>query len=110
MSSLLARYRQPAPVTVTRPSMPPLAEYTKLLEGIWSRRWLTNNGDLHRELAANLSAYLGVEHLSLFCNGATALLVALQALRINGRGNHHTLYVSSNHPRPALESSSPSVL
>lgn len=83
MSSLLARYRQPAPVTVTRPSMPPLADYTKLLEGIWSRRWLTNNGDLHQELAAKVSAYLGVENLSLFCNGATALLVALQALRIN---------------------------
>lgn len=84
MSSLLARYRQAEPVTVTRPSMPPMGEYTRLLEGIWSRRWLTNNGDLHRELAANLSEYLGVEHLSLFCNGATALLVALQALRING--------------------------
>ena len=70
------------PVMVTRPSMPALADYTGLLEGIWQRRWLTNDGQFHRELEAKLSAYLGVEHLSLFCNGATALLVMLQALGI----------------------------
>jgi dTDP-4-amino-4,6-dideoxygalactose transaminase len=84
LGPLLGRYRLPEPVTVTRPTMPSLADYGALLEGIWSRRWLTNDGDLHRELEAKLAAYLGVEHLSLFCNGAIALLVALQALRING--------------------------
>jgi dTDP-4-amino-4,6-dideoxygalactose transaminase len=84
LAKLVERYRLPDPVTVTRPTMPPLADYTALLEGIWSRRWLTNDGQLHRELEAKLAAYLGVEHISLFCNGAIALLVALQALRING--------------------------
>jgi dTDP-4-amino-4,6-dideoxygalactose transaminase len=63
--------------------MPSLDEYTRLLEGIWARRWLTNNGELHRQLEGSLARYLNVENLSLFCNGATALLVALQALRIN---------------------------
>lgn len=81
---LLGRYRLPEPVTVTRPTMPNLSDYGALLEGIWSRRWLTNDGELHRELETKLAAHLGVEHLSLFCNGAIALLVALQALRING--------------------------
>src|SRR5207302_7982323 len=38
---------------------------------------------LHRELEERLRRHLGVEHLSLFCNGATALLVALQALGID---------------------------
>jgi dTDP-4-amino-4,6-dideoxygalactose transaminase len=84
LARLLRKYRLPEPVTVTRPTMPPLADYAGLLEGVWSRRWLTNDGDLHRELEARLAAYLGVEHISLFCNGALALLVALQALRING--------------------------
>ena len=73
-----------SPVYTTRPSMPPLEDYTKYLEGIWERRWLTNNGELHQELERRLREYLGVEHLSLFCNGTIALLVALQALRIQG--------------------------
>jgi dTDP-4-amino-4,6-dideoxygalactose transaminase len=80
---LVETYRLEELVTVTRPSMPSLADYTALLEGVWARRWLTNDGVLHRELEAKLAAHLGVEHLSLFCNGAIALLVALQALRIN---------------------------
>jgi dTDP-4-amino-4,6-dideoxygalactose transaminase len=84
IAALQRTYRFAEPVTVTRPTLPTLAEYTGLLEGVWARRWLTNDGDLHRELEAKLAAYLGVEHLSLFCNGAIALLVALQALRING--------------------------
>lgn len=83
LESLLKLYRQEEPIMVTRPSMPPLADYTRYLEGIWSRRWLTNDGELHRKLESELSRHLGVERLSLFCNGATALLVALQALEID---------------------------
>ena len=84
LAELVRRHRLPEPVMVTRPSLPPLGDYSSLLEGVWSRRWLTNDGELHRELEAKLAAHLGVEHLSLFCNGAIALLVALQALRIDG--------------------------
>ncbi len=68
---------------MTRPIMPELQEYTHMLEGIWERKWLTNQGPLHEALEARLCDYLGVQHLSLFCNGTIALLVALEALRIN---------------------------
>jgi dTDP-4-amino-4,6-dideoxygalactose transaminase len=84
IARLASKYRFDEPVTVTRPTMPSLAQYTELLEGIWERRWLTNDGELHRRLERELSSYLDAEHLSLFNNGATALLVMLQALRING--------------------------
>src|SRR4051812_15522920 len=83
LALLLERYRLLEPVLVTRPSMPSLEDYTRSLDRIWSTRWLTNDGELHRELEAQLAAYLGVGHISVFCNGAIALLVALQALRIN---------------------------
>ena len=63
--------------------MPALDDYTDYLHGIWERRWLTNEGMLHQELERRLCEYLRVEHLSLFCNGTIALLVALHALRIN---------------------------
>jgi dTDP-4-amino-4,6-dideoxygalactose transaminase len=80
---IVREYRLSEPVYVTRPSMPDLGEYTDYLRGIWDRRWLTNDGVLHQELESRLCEYLGVEHLSLFCNGTIALLVALNALRIN---------------------------
>lgn len=76
-------YRLSEPVYVTRPTMPALEDYNEYLRGIWDRRWLTNDGVLHKELERRLSEYLGVEHLSLFCNGTIALLVALNTLRIN---------------------------
>jgi len=84
LDSLVQQYKLPEPVLVTRPTMPSFEEYCGRLKGIWERRWLTNEGELHRELERRLAEYLGVEHLSLFCNGTIALMVALQALRING--------------------------
>jgi dTDP-4-amino-4,6-dideoxygalactose transaminase len=63
--------------------MPDLQGYSQMLAGIWERKLLTNQGPLHEALEGRLRSYLGVEHLSLFCNGTIALLVALEALRIN---------------------------
>jgi len=74
----------PDPINVTRPHLPPLAEVTRLLEGVWERRILTSGGPLHQQLEQELCAHLGVEHLSLFANGTLALLVALKALRLQG--------------------------
>ncbi|MGF6559317.1 dTDP-4-amino-4,6-dideoxygalactose transaminase [Erwinia aphidicola] len=69
---------------VTRPLMPPLAEFIPYLEQIWDNRVLTNNGPHHQQLESALADHLGVEHISLFSNGTIALLTALQALRITG--------------------------
>ncbi len=71
-------------IYVTRPSMPPLGEFVEYLEKIWDNKWLTNNGEFHRRLEAELAEFLGVKHLSLFSNGTLALLVSMQALRISG--------------------------
>lgn len=71
------------PIYVGQPTMPRLEDYTGLLAKIWERRWLTNQGEMHVELERRLDAYLETEHLSLFCNGTLALMVALQMLRLN---------------------------
>lgn len=84
LGALIEAHRLSEPVLVMRPSLPDLAEYGELLQGIWARRWLTNDGELHRRLEDELVRYLGASYVSLFCNGATALLVALQALGIDG--------------------------
>lgn len=83
MADLVQRRKFREIVYVTRPTMPKLEGYTQMLAGIWERKWLTNQGPLHEELESRLRSFLGVEHLSLFCNGTIALLVALEALRIN---------------------------
>ena len=71
-------------IYVTRPSMPPLEEYVVYLEKIWENKWLTNKGEFHERLEAELAEYLGVKYVSLFSNGTLALLVSLQALRVTG--------------------------
>src|SRR5258706_13459081 len=78
------QFRLPEPVYVTRPVMPNLEEYVEHLRGIWDRKWLTNDGPLHAALERELASFLDVSHLSLFCNGTIALLVALELLEIDG--------------------------
>ena len=55
-----------------------------MLEDIWQRRWVTNNGQYHQQLEQALAEYLKVPHISLFTNGTLPLLTALQALDIKG--------------------------
>lgn len=71
-------------ITVTSPLLPNLKEFEKLLEDIWQRKWLTNNGYYHQELEKALAEYLGVKYLSLFTNGTLPLITALQAMHITG--------------------------
>lgn len=71
-------------ITVTSPLMPDLEEYNKLLENIWKRKWITNNGEYHKRLESALCEYLRVPYLSLFTNGTLPLITALQALDIKG--------------------------
>lgn len=66
------------PVFVTRPALPPLADYAQTLAGVWERQWLTNNGACHETLEEKLRVWLGVPQLSLVCNGTMALLIALR--------------------------------
>ena len=73
-----------SPIHVTQPFLPPLSEFIPYLEEIWRSKTLTNGGPIHEKLEHALCAYLGVEHISLFNNGTTALLTALQALRVTG--------------------------
>lgn len=71
-------------INVTKTYLPPLAEYTAYLEGIWERNWVTNYGPLMQELEEKLKAYLGVKHLFLVANGTLALQIAIKALELRG--------------------------
>lgn len=71
-------------ITVTSPLLPSLEEFIPMLQDIWNRKWLTNNGHYHEELEKALADYLGVKYLSLFTNGTLPLITALQAMRVTG--------------------------
>ena len=71
-------------ITVTSPLLPDLDEFHELLKQILDSKWITNNGQFHKQLEAALKEYLGVPQVSLFTNGTLPLLTALQALRITG--------------------------
>jgi dTDP-4-amino-4,6-dideoxygalactose transaminase len=69
---------------VTSPLLPPLDEFFPLLEDIWKRKWITNNGYYHKELEKALCNYLKVPYVSIFTNGTLPLIASLQVLRISG--------------------------
>ena len=71
-------------ITVTSPLLPDRAEFEQMLKEIWDSKWVTNNGQFHKQLEKALCEYLKVPFISLFTNGTLPLLTALQALRISG--------------------------
>lgn len=71
-------------ITVTSPLLPDLDEFNAMLKEIWASKWITNNGQFHKQLEKALAEYLKVPYISLFTNGTLPLLTALQALRITG--------------------------
>lgn len=72
------------PIFVTQPVLPDLEAFMPYLQEIWDRRMLTNGGPMEQRLEAALRDYLGVEHLSLICNGTQALITAVQAAELTG--------------------------
>ena len=71
-------------IPVTKPFLPPIDEYTQLLNGIWDRSWLTNMGPLSNNLETKLQNHLGVKDLLFLTNGTIALQFAIKALGLKG--------------------------
>ena len=74
------------PILVTRPYLPPLDEFKRGCEEIWSNRWLTNDGPVLRRFHEALSRYFGVpsSNLALFVNGTLALELGFYAMGLSG--------------------------
>ena len=70
------------PILVTRPYLPPLDEFQKGCEEIWSNQWLTNNGPMLKRFHSSLAEYLKVPetNLALFSNGTLALELGYYAM------------------------------
>lgn len=71
-------------IYVTRPVLPPRKRLDELIDGIYERQWLTNNGPLNRELTARLAAELGEPRFAWVSNGTVAIQLAARALGLSG--------------------------
>ncbi len=71
-------------IPITKPFLPPISEYNRLLEGIWTRQWLTNMGPLVSDLEMKLKERLNVDHLLYVTNGTVALQMAIKVLELEG--------------------------
>lgn len=71
-------------IPVTKPFLPPKEDVYNLLDGVWQRQWLTNNGPLVNELEEKLKEYLDVPHMLYLNNGTIALQIAIKALDLKG--------------------------
>lgn len=86
------------PVTVAHPALPSLKEFSKGLEEIWERAWLTNNGPVVQRFRRQLTEVCKTNNLSLISNGTLALQLALQGLEVTGEAiTTPYTFVASTH-------------
>ena len=71
-------------INVTKPFLPPREDFEKIVDGIWQRNWLTNNGPLVNDLELKLKEYLKVPHMLFLNNGTMALQIAIKSLGLKG--------------------------
>ena len=71
-------------IHVGRPNIGDREALIALVNDIFDRRWLSNNGPLVEQLEARIACLLGVKHCVAMCNGTIALEIAIRALDLSG--------------------------
>ncbi len=71
-------------IPVTKTFLPPMPEYTAQVQRAFDNGWLTNRGELVRELEAKLMNYLDIDNILITNNGTIPLQIALKLLGNGG--------------------------
>ena len=73
-------------IPVTKTYLPPIEEYMIQVQRAYNNGWLTNRGELVRELEEKLTGYLGLNESRILClnNGTVPLQIALKLLGNKG--------------------------
>lgn len=71
-------------IPVTKSFIPPLAEYTKILQKAFDNGWITNRGELVVELEEKLKYRHNLSNLTLMTNGTIPLQIAVKLLGEKG--------------------------
>jgi len=87
-------------INVTRSSLPPFEEFCREIRDLWDSHWLTNMGEKHKLLQAQLEDYLDTPHVTLYTNGHLALENVIAAMELPRGGEVITTpftFVSTTH-------------
>ena len=71
-------------INVTKTFFPPRIEFKEQMDRVWKNQWLTNNGELFKELSLKLKQILGVRNIIPMTNGTLPIQIALKILGNNG--------------------------
>ena len=71
-------------IPVTKTFFPPIEEYHYQVQRIWDNQWLTNRGELVKELEAELKNELVVPNITLTTNGTLPIQIVLKVLAKGG--------------------------
>lgn len=69
---------------VGRPNIGDRETFTRYVDEMFDRHWLTNDGPLVQRLEQRIAEYLGVKHCVVMNNGTTCLEVVIRALGLSG--------------------------
>jgi len=71
-------------IQVTKTFLPPLSEFQAIVKRAWDKNWITNRGELVKELEQKLIQHLGVPRIIVTNNGTIPLQIAIKALQLKG--------------------------
>lgn len=71
-------------IPVTKSFLPPIEEYMSQVKRAYDNQWLTNRGELVKELEEKLKNYLSVDNILITNNGTIPLQIALKLLGKGG--------------------------
>lgn len=72
------------PLHVGRPNMGDKQTFLGMVDDMFERRWLSNDGPLVQEFERRVADHLGVKHCVTVCNGTIGLEIAIRALGLEG--------------------------
>jgi dTDP-4-amino-4,6-dideoxygalactose transaminase len=84
MNPLISQSTLTEPIPVTRPFLPSKKEFMELVDKIWENKWITNNGELSRELNMKLQSKLDADFFQWTSHGTSALQIAIKSLEFKG--------------------------
>ena len=71
-------------IYITKTYLPDKERFKTYVDKIYHSGWITNNGQMVRELEERLKEYLGVKNIVLVSNGTLALQLAYKSLELKG--------------------------
>ncbi len=71
-------------INVTQTFLPPIEEFNKILKRAWNKKWMTNRGNLVKELENKIKENFNIPNMIATTNGTLPLQIAIKALKLTG--------------------------